>query len=262
MRKIYFDYNVISYLRSGRDELLYKKYESIAADNMIVFSPAHLEEIAVSAMRDDAEKQIIVEEIEFLSKIAQRNALRPVTRDNVVMYDESPQDCYKRVIEQYANNDCAEETEAAIILDANVNPAGNPREMNNIEPQEVLNRLVYRELIAVRLSNAGIINTDESIPSLSWMFSDIKNRFSVFEAYVNLAANLLEKIGYHREKEDKSRSRLHDVSHIIYGAYSDVFVSADKKMIKKAKAIYSMLEVPTKVLIMNEFKVGQHIIQP
>jgi len=253
MRKIYFDYNLISYLRNGQNELLNKKYESIAADNMVVFSPAHLEDIAVSVMRDNAEKRIIVEEIEFLSKIAQRNSLRPVTRNHVVMYDESPQDCYERVIEQYAKNDWAEEIEAAIIWDANANPAGNPREMNNIEPQEILNRLVYRELIAVWLSSKGIINNDERIASLSWRFSDIENRFSIFEAYVNLAANLLEKIGYHREKEDKSRSRLHDVSHIIYGAYSDIFVSADKKMIPKAKAIYSMLEVPTQVLSLNEF---------
>lgn len=253
MKKIYFDYNVISYLRSGRDELLNKKYESIAADNMVVFSPAHLEDIAVSAMRDNAEKRIIVEEIEFLSKVAQRNALRPVTRNHVVMYDESPQDCYERVIEQYANNDKAEEIDAYIIFDANTNPAGNPREMNNIEPEEILNRLVYREMIAIWLSSEGIIENDERIASLSWRFSDIENRFSVFEAYVNFAANLLEKIGYYREKEDKSRSRLHDVSHIIYGAYSDTFVSADKKMIKKAKAIYSLLKVPTKVVSLNEF---------
>lgn len=253
MKKIYFDYNVISYLRSGQDELLNKKYESIAADNMIVFSPAHLEDIAVSAMRDNVEKQIIFEEIEFLSKIAKRNALRPVTRDNVVIYDESPQDCYTRVIQHYANNDWAEKVERDIIRDANVNPAGSPREMNNISPEDILNHIVYRELIAVWLSNEGIINTDERIASLRWTFADIKNRFSVFEAYVNLTANLLEKIGYYREKEDKSRSRLHDVSHIIYGAYSDLFVSADKKIIKKAKAIFSMLEVPTMALSLNEF---------
>lgn len=253
MKKIYFDYNVISYLRSGRHEPLNKKYESIAADNMIVFSPAHLEDIAVSAMRDNADKKIIFEEIEFLSKIAKRNALRPVTRDNVVIYDESPQDCYTRVIQNYANNDWAEKVERDIIRDANVNPAGSPREMNNISPEDILKHLFYRQLIAVWLSNAGIINADERITSLSWTFSDIKTRFSVFEAYVNLAANLLEKIGYHREKEDNSRSRLHDVSHIIYGAYSDLFVSADKKIIKKAKAIFNMLEVPTLVLSLNEF---------
>lgn len=253
MKKIYFDYNVISYLKNGRDDLLNKKCEGIAVDNMIVFSPAHLEDIAASAMRDNVEERIIFEEIEFLSKITKRNALRSVTRDGVVIYDESPQDCYERVIKDYANNDWAEKLEAAIILDANANPAGNPREMNNIEPEEVLNRLIYRELIARWLSNAGLINANESIASLRWTFSDIHSRFSVFEAYVNLAANLLEKIGYHREKGDKSRSRLHDVSHIIYGAYSDVLVSADKKFIRKAKAVYSMLQVPTMVLSVSEF---------
>lgn len=253
MKKIYFDYNIISYLRSAQYESLNKKYEIVATDSMIIFSPAHLEDIAVSEMRDNAEKHIITEEIEFLSKIAKRNSLRPVTRDNVVMYDESPKDCYERVIKQYKNNDWAEKIEAAVIRDANANPAGDPRIMNNIKPQDILNDTIYRKFISKQLLHERLINDNDFIPSLSWKFSDIKNRFSIFVAYVNITANLLEKIGYHREKENKSRSRLHDVSHIIYGAYSDVFVSADKKMIKKSKAIYCMLEVPTKVLDLNEF---------
>jgi hypothetical protein len=138
-------------------------------------------------------------------------------------------------------------------LDANTNPIGSPREMNNIEPQKILNKPHYKLLIAEWLLFSSEISTEDFGQSMDWKFSDIKNRFSVFESYVNLAANLLEKIGYHREKKENSRSRLHDVSHIIYGAYCDVFVSADKKMIKKTKAIYSMLEIPTKVLDLNEF---------
>lgn len=81
----------------------------------------------------------------------------------------------------------------------------------------------------------------------------MKGRFSVFEAYVNFYANILEKLGYYREKEDKYRARLHDVSHIIYGAYCDVFVSADKKLVKKAKAIYSLLGVPVEVIELSDF---------
>ncbi|MGN6899528.1 hypothetical protein ACTHT7_05795, partial [Neisseria sp. P0017.S010] len=78
--------------------------------------------------------------------------------------------------------------------------------------------------------------------------------FYIVEAYINLAANLLEKLGYYRESENKYRSRLHDVSHMIYGAYCDVFVSADKKMINKLKAIYSALNIPTEVLSLLDFQ--------
>lgn len=253
MRKIYLDYNVVSYLRAGKDELLNQKYEKMASEELFIFSPAHLEDIAVSEKRDGADKQIIVDEIEFLSKITLQNALRPRTRDLVELCKESPQECYGRVIEHYENNDLAEMLDKAVIQDAIANPLGNPIEVNNIAPEVILNKLSYKELIAVWLVDAKVISPDEGIESLRWNFSDIKNRFSVFEAYVNLAANLLEKIGYFREKESNSRSRLHDVSHMIYAAYSDVFVTADKKMLQKTKAIYSMLQVPTKVMNLKEF---------
>ncbi|MGF6809019.1 putative nucleic acid-binding protein [Paraburkholderia sp. Clong3] len=253
MKKIYFDTNVLSYLRSGSNLELNARFAQFSSNDIVVFSPAHLEDIAASAMRDNTDAKMIDEEIEFLHKIAKRHALRPVTRDDVVLYDEAPQDCYARVIDQYGKNDDAEEIESAVVADANRNPAGAPREMNNIAPEDILTPIVYRELIALRLSSKGYIDESEEVGSLRWTFADLKGRFSVFEAYVNLSANILEKLGYYREKEDKYRARLHDVSHIIYGAYCDVFVSADKKLVKKAKAIYSLLGVPVEVIELSDF---------
>ena len=253
MKKIYFDTNVLSYLRNGSNLELNARFEQIASDDIVVFSPAHLEDIAASAIRDNTDSKIIDEEIEFLHKIAKRNGLRPVSRDDVILYDEAPQDCYKRVIDHYGNNDYAEEIESLVIADANHNPIGAPREMNNMAPEDVLTPIVYRELIALHLSSRGYIDQSEKVASLKWTFEDLKGRFSVFEAYVNLSANILEKLGYYREKEEKYRARLHDVSHIIYGAYCDVFVSADKKLVKKAKAVYSLLGVPVEAMELSEF---------
>lgn len=127
--------------------------------------------------------------------------------------------------------------------------------MNNISPANILSHIIYRELIVRSLFRSGVIGRDEQEEALLWQFDDLKNRFSVFEAYVNFAANLLEKIGYHREATKNSRARLHDVSHIIYAAYCETFVTADGKLAKKAKAIYSMLGVSTRVLSDKEFEV-------
>jgi len=253
MKKIYFDTNVLSYLRNGSNPELNARFEQIPSNNIVVFSPAHLEDIAASAMRDNTDAKIINEEIEFLHRIAKRNALRPVTRDDVTLYDEAPRDCYNRVIDHYKNNDYAEELESIVIADANRNPVGSPREMNNMAPEDVLAPIGYRELIASHLSSHGYIAEGEKVASSRWTFEDLKGRFSVFEAYVNLSANILEKLGYYREKEEKYRARLHDVSHIIYGAYCDVFVSADKKLVKKARAIYSLLGVPAEAIGLSEF---------
>lgn len=219
----------------------------------MVFSPAHLEDIAASAMRDMTAPSITKAEIEFLAEIADRNALRPIDRNRVVLYDESPQDCYARVIDQYDGNDLAEQIEAAVITDAHEQPAGSPKDMNNFSPADILGNIIYRELIVRSLVAAGVIDRDEQVEALSWQFDDLKNRFSVFEAYVNLAANLLEKIGYYREAKDRSRARLHDVSHIIYAAYCDTFVTADRKLVKKAQAIYSLLGICTQVISDKEF---------
>ena len=227
--------------------------EAIKAQ-LVIFSPAHLEDIAASAIRDKTAPSIIESEIEFLVKIAGRNALRPISRDEVVLYEESPRDCYARVVGEYGNNDRAERVEAAVIADAHCRPTGSPKEMNNISPANILGHIIYRELIVHSLSRAGFIGRDEQAEALCWRFDDLKNRFSVFEAYVNLAANLLEKIGYYREATKKSRARLHDVSHIIYAAYCDTFVTADGKLAKKAQAIYSLLGIGTLVLLDKEFE--------
>ncbi|MEE4464438.1 hypothetical protein V2S84_20360 [Azotobacter chroococcum] len=253
MKKLYLDYNIISYLRAESNPDLKEAYDKASISHTTVFSPAHLEDIAVSEMRDKTDISIVKSEIAFLSEIAKRNALRPVTRNNVVLYDESPDDCYARVKAHYDNNDYAEAIDAAVIKDAHQNPAGHPREANNIPPDQILNHISYRELISLSLLKMQLISKSEIRNSLFWTFSDIKNRFSVFETHVNMAANFLEKLGYYREPESKSRSRLHDVSHIIYAAYCDTFVSSDNKILKKAAAIYSMLQVPTKILSLNEF---------
>ncbi|WP_206426990.1 hypothetical protein [Burkholderia gladioli] len=254
MEKLYLDFNVISYLRSGQHQALTTAFNQATKAHLVVFSPAHLEDIAAAAIRDKTPQSITNAEIEFLAEIAGRNALRPITRNQVVLYDESPQDCYSRVVDHYHNNDWAEQIEAEVIDDAHERPAGSPRESNNISPEDILSPIIYRELIVRGLANKGLIGRDEQDAALLWKFTDLKDRFSVLETYINLAANLLEKIGYYREARDRSRARLHDVSHIIYAAYCDTFVTADKKLAKKAQAIYSLLGIGTRVLLNTEFE--------
>ena len=253
MEKLYLDFNVISYLRQAQQPSLTRAFNHAAKSQLVVFSPAHLEDIAASAIRDKAPPEIVEAEIDFLAQIAGRNGLRPVTFDQVVLYDESPRDCYERVVAKYDRNDIAEEIDASVMADAHERPAGDPRQMNNIPHTEILGHIVYRELIARSLWAAGLIERGEQLNVLSWQFDDLKDRFIVLEAYINLAANHLEKMGYYREGKDKSRARLHDVSHIIYAAYCDTFVTADRKLAKKAMAIYSLLGVRTTVLLDKEF---------
>lgn len=261
MKKLYLDTNVFSCLRPGSNsripaleaETIIELFEN---RYIIAFSPAHLEDIAASAIRDGTRCEIIRDEIRFLTKIAKNHSLRPTCPEKLeVFYDEEPIECYRRVISEYYKNDIAEENEEKMLKDANLNPLSSPKQMNNIDAEEILQNRKYRRHISAEMLRRKLLKDEyEMIRSLSWCFNDIKDRFYILESYVELASNLLEKIGFHREKCEKYRSRFYDVSHIIYASYCDAFMSADKKLVKKARAIYSMLCVPANVILFSDFR--------
>ncbi len=253
MKKLYLDFNIINYLK---DNSLDKVQEVISNFDAytIVFSPAHIEEIAVSEKRDNQPKEIINQELDFLYQLAKTNALRPVSREECVMYNETPFDCYNRVIKYCNRNDLAEEIEKSVIEKAHNFPISEPKHMNNLKPEEVLMPFIYRELILMGLLDNRLIEKKDFEQALRWTFDDIKDRFYIYEAYVNAAANLIEQIGFFREKVKKSRSRLHDVSHIIYAGYCDIFITNDKKLFMKTKAIFSLLSIHTKVEYLDDLR--------
>ena len=257
MKKLYLDHNVLSYLRTrkfSKNLPLEEEVKLIKKNYLVFFSSAHLEDIAASRIRNNTPANLIEEEIDFLTEIAENNSLRPTDLGHVIVYEEAPIESYKRVVDLYFVNSYAERIDKDVLLDAHENPLGDPREMNNISAKEILRNPKFRKAISNILLKEGYLDISEFEESLNWSFDDIKDRFPIFEYYINLSANLLEKLGYYREKVDKYRARLHDVTHIIYGAYCDVFVSADKKLLKKTQAIYNMLDIPTKVIEFEEFQ--------
>jgi PIN domain nuclease of toxin-antitoxin system len=249
VEKLYLDHNIISYLRKNEFKELNKKVDFLKQNNQIIYSPAHIEEIAVSKMREKIDDKTINKELTFLSEISNNNELLPITREKLELVKELPSLCFERVIKDYILNDDAEKIDKDIIINANSNGLGEPKEMNNIKPEEILNRFQYKELIVLSLVNNNIIDNDKSIEALRWNFNNIKDKFYILESYINSAANVLEWIGYYREKEKKSRSRMHDVSHIIYSSYCDIFITSDKNLYMKTKAIFSLLEIKMKVIL-------------
>ncbi|WOH37678.1 hypothetical protein RI844_00090 [Thalassotalea fonticola] len=253
--KIYLDHNLIVYLRKNSNIQLEEAVDAMKErGDEFIFSPAHLEEIAVSSMRHGVDEVTIDKDITFLTELCGTNSLRPTTRNDVLYGSESPKTCYERVINQYKSNDYAESVEESIIRDANENPLGNPKEMNNKDPEEILSHITYTELLLLSLEQYNLTTHSESIEHLqNFPKLRLKNKFCLLEHSVYFAANLIEKLGYYRESTKKSRSRLHDVSHIIYGKYSDIFVTNDTKLLNKARAIYFFLDINTQVLTLEEF---------
>jgi hypothetical protein len=253
--KIYLDHNLIVYIRNSEDVLLIKLINELKeSGSVFLFSPAHLEELAVSEKRSCASAEIINHDLDFLTRICGNHSIRPVDRFSVVFDTEYPRECYNRVVDSYEINDLAEAINQIVIDDAHDNPAGNPKEINNSDPVELFSNIINKELLLRALMEMGDITQLEAISCIqSQNYNVVVNRFCARQSAISYLSDWLEKIGYYRESRNKSRSRMHDVSHIIYGSYSDLIVSNDGKFIKKASSVYGILGLNTNVVSMNDF---------
>ncbi len=79
---------------------------------------------------------------------------------------------------------------------------------------------------------------------------------SIFEFFTS-AYFMLDMLGYKADKlpkkTDTALNIQTDSEHAFYGAYCDYFISADKKLRKKAKVLYNEFNIPTEVLAPEEF---------
>jgi hypothetical protein len=253
--KIYLDNNLIAYARGGKHKKLNEIIEEKKqAGHVFVFSPAHLEEIAVSEKRTCVSVDTINTDLDFITELCGNHSIRPIDKDSVLFDTEYPRECYQRVLELYHYNDLAEELEQAIMDNFHDNPAGDPKETNNQDPVQLFSHIINKELLLKCLMTNKSITQLEAISCLkNDDYEVVINRFFALQLSVGYLANWLEEIGYFRESRKKARSRMHDVSHIIYAAYSDLLVSNDTKLVKKALVIYSILGIKTNVVPMEKF---------
>ena len=113
-------------------------------------------------------------------------------------------------------------------------------EVNNIPSQDILIKLNDILLKYMNISISGLLLRSEAIGR------------TVFGTLFNL----LDLACYYKDKqtEHSNISRFHDASHAYYAQLCDFFVSEDKRMRYKTKAVYSYLGITTSVLSFQEFK--------
>ena len=124
----------------------------------------------------------------------------------------------------------------------------NTKELNNYEPEDL-----FKSTKVISAFNYIIKDYGFSFDTLE-KWENINASHRKIESIISLLYNFLEKIGYKAESIKKIRSRMHDVSHGIYGTASDMLVTGDQKFYEKTKAIYKLLEIPTIVFNKSEFK--------
>lgn len=86
-------------------------------------------------------------------------------------------------------------------------------------------------------------------------YNELKAKsFQILEAYIEMLMKILNIVGYRTDKNKcLMHSSTHDISHVHYASASEIFITNDKRLIDKAKAVYSYLNVPTKVYSFEEF---------
>ena len=249
---------------SGDSKLKNKVKTLNRNEYLLLYSPAHIEEIAVSTMRNEYPLSKTYEKLEFISKLTfdyellpfERSDTRLIFKDNIYIYEENPRICYERVVKDYSRNDYAEKVDGEILtVSEEINFYDNdPTEINNKTPLEIIKeceQLISDSFILAMKESYNTSYTSKDVRKIRDL--GIKNPFQIFEAFVNVIFNCLEALRYFPEKPTNGRSRLHDVSHAIYGAYCDEFISGDNKLIRKSQVAYKYLGVYTEIIKLKEY---------
>lgn len=272
MKKLYFDHNVIIDIKDKRKPSVVEKIESMDRDKyQVLFSPAHVEEVAALKMHHGRGDDEINSFLELLARITNSHALLPFKRRNIVQVKnfgvyvsiENPRDTYGRVIAEYGNNSIAETLQKEKIAKGESlekRTGVTSRETNSIDIQKEIDIFKPRlhGIILENYQSAPPIFS-EYLPAHAPDCHEIK--FDFLGKYFPLHEMTIEKIfeffevrRFYPDKSTQFLSGLHDTTHAIYAAYCDVFVTNDNKLKNKATEAYKWLGVNTLVLTPSELE--------
>ena len=261
MKKLYFDQNVIIDLQNERKPNFVECVSKIDRSKYeIVFSPAHIEEIAALVMHHGQSQETVNHKLDFLATLTQSTALLPFKRNDTYQIEEngifiskeSPKKTYDRVVAFYKNNKIAEEHQKEKIAN------GEALERTfGVSSKEANNTDIQKEIDSFkpRLHQIILENFDSKIaPKCHEInFKYLRKIFPLHEIAIEKIFEFLEARRYFPDKSTQFLSGLHDTTHAIYSAYCDVFVTNDNKLNKKSFAAFSWLGINTLILNPDEF---------
>ena len=237
-----------------------------------LFSPAHIEEIAAMVMHHSIPNEVAEKRLCFLSKITKKTALLPFPRcdveqscfKGVYLSKENPESTYARVISNYSLN-VIPETHQREKIEAGERHQENTgigaKKMNNLDVTPMLEESkadFYKAVCSIWLENKETVMKDYipySKPKIEDLkFDFLRGYFPLHEAVVEKIFERLEKIRFWPDTAKQYLSGLHDVTHAIYAAYCDIFVTNDMKLKKKTEVAFKWLGAEAQVFDVKDFK--------
>lgn len=273
---VYIDFNIFIELEKNNSLDFFKKLKD---NNLIlVFSPAHVEEIFINKLHYNKDDGFIKDKLNYLSKITNDLCLLPYRQPNktiiknmgVFLYKERPSETYLRVSKNRGeDNKVSENNQKSELQNAEkiTSELGFcPKIQNNKNPKDFLDKykdeligklndyIFSMTLVSIFLESHRVFLNylpDKKIEELNFLY--LKNFFPVYELCIEKLFLKLEQSAFYSEKSDNNINALHDVTHAIYGSYCSYFITNDKKLYAKSRAIYDWLGCPCKVLGYQDF---------
>lgn len=270
---IYLDYNVFVYYHDNKEPKIRLHIDKLKGAYRFCYSPAHLEDIGSSLMwyrgRNKAEakriaKQTINKAI-TISKITGDLEIFPGTGSEPAKFiREFPTRCLDRVLKHADRNYFLDPREREMLESFKAqDPKGETSNVMANMPVDFLSRPEYEKPLLEKLkSSLSLAEKCARAGITNYMWESISKSQEVMEHVFEVVFNHLEEIRYKPDAVKKSRSRMHDVSHAIYAAHADYFVTNDGGCASKARVVYSYLGVPTEVVNYLHFIEHPELLKP
>lgn len=276
----YLDHNVVVDVYQNRRPGLRAVIDNRKkAGDIFPYSPAHMEEIAVILRsQPDLEKaqKMVGEQIALVADLSDTWEILPAFQNagSSQVVQEHPSDCMVRVMHNYDHTLSSEEIERFQLCwksekafnavqdefgpPIRVGPGielfpekrdrlGIDRGITNIAPERVFEDAGVRKALREKLWHYSW--KVETMP----MGEDLMRSHIDRQNVVNILLKVLEQACYYADSFDKHRSHLHDVSHAIYAAEADIFVTGDERYAKRVRAVYHFLGLKTRVVQTGDF---------
>lgn len=249
--KVYLDNNIFAYLESGKLNL--EDIQKLVPEkiNAIFYSSAHIHEtIEINSPNEHQRQEWINNRLEIIKTVTKNNYLFENLNNEVFYQFEDPFDVLETVSEvPFAKdmmkkmvNFITEEQKTQIRETLGL----DSKELNNLSTKEIVKFLTKKiKEYGSEYSFLEFIEHSLSFHPESETMG-LSNRIAaIFE--------LLDIFGYWKDKftEKSNYARTWDNSHTFYAAHCDIFISDDKRTRNKAKVVYEIYKVGTKVISSN-----------
>jgi len=250
--KAYLDYNIFTAIEDG-EFTLNKIFDKVDKNiNEFPFSAAHIQEVDnIFGNTKEQRSYFISKRLDTIKRITNCLYIFQEHKTNKIFwFTEEPStvlDTIRQVpfaktsMEMFANlisSEQKEQVRLALGIDT--------KELNNYSPEQVVQHL-NTKLIRWGTQDNFLQLLDKAIS----FHPDKKD----FGQHNNIAGvvELLDMLGYWKDKVTKTSNyaRLWDSNHIHFGSYCDYLVSDDKKLRYKAKVVYDIFNIKTKIISSN-----------